>query len=50
MGLAIEWATPVGCADITCIAVCRGFLYRVAVMDWASRPVWAWRVSSRDCQ
>lgn len=40
-GLAIERADHVWCADITDIPVQRGFLYLVAVMDWASRRVLA---------
>jgi putative transposase len=34
------------CADITYIPMRRGFLYLVAVMDWATRRVLAWRVSN----
>ena len=37
--------TGVGCADITYIPIGRGFLYLVAVVDWASRAVLAWRLS-----
>ena len=40
-GLAIERSNHVWCADITYIPVQRGFLYLVAVMDWASRFVLA---------
>jgi len=36
----------VWCADITYIPMRRGFLYLVAVMDWATRKVLAWRVSN----
>ena len=36
----------VWCADITYIPVQRGFLYLVAIMDWASRHVLAWRLSN----
>ena len=43
-GLAIERANHVWCADITYIPVQRGFLYLVAIMDWASRYVLAWRL------
>jgi transposase InsO family protein len=32
------------CADITYIPVRRGFLYLVAIMDWATRHVLAWRL------
>ena len=45
-GLAIERADHVWCADITYIPVRRGFLYLVAIMDWASRHVLAWRLSN----
>ena len=36
----------VWCADITYIPVQRGFLYLVAIMDWATRHVLAWRLSN----
>jgi putative transposase len=36
----------VWCSDITYIAVKRGFLYLVAVMDWYSRAVLSWRLSN----
>jgi putative transposase len=45
-GLAIERANQVWCADITYIPIGRGFLYLVAIMDWASRAVLAWRLSN----
>ena len=45
-GLAIERSNHVWCADITYIPVNRGFLYLVAIMDWASRYVLAWRLSN----
>ena len=45
-GLRIERANHVWCADITYIPVQRGFLYLVAIMDWASRHVLAWRLSN----
>jgi putative transposase len=45
-GLAIEWPNQVWCADITYIPLARGFLYLVAVMDWHSRMVLAWRLSN----
>ena len=45
-GLAIERANHVWCADITYIPVRRGFLYLVAILDWASRYVLAWRLSN----
>ena len=39
-------ANHVWCADITHIPVRRGFLQPVAIMDWASRHVLAWRLSN----
>jgi putative transposase len=45
-GLSIERPNQVWCADITYIPIGRGFLYLVAIMDWASRAVLAWRLSN----
>ena len=45
-GLTIERPNQVWAADITYIPIGRGFLYLVAVMDWASRAVLAWRLSN----
>ena len=45
-GLAIERPNQVWTADITYIPVQRGFLYLVAVMDWATRRVLSWRLSN----
>jgi len=36
----------VWCSDITYIPVKRGFLYLVAIMDWATRHVLAWKLSN----
>jgi putative transposase len=47
-GLAIERPNRVWCADITYIPVQRGFLYLVAIMDWATRHVLAWRLSNSE--
>jgi putative transposase len=44
--MVIERPNQVWCADITYIPMQRGFLYLVAVMDWASRKVLSWRVSN----
>jgi putative transposase len=44
-GLAIERSNQVWSADITYIPLARGFLYLVAIMDWFSRRVLAWRLS-----
>jgi len=45
-GLTIDRPDRVWCADITYIPVQRGFLYLVAIMDWASRHVLTWRLSN----
>jgi putative transposase len=45
-GLNIERPNHVWCADITYIPIGRGFLYLVAIMDWASRAVLSWRLSN----
>lgn len=44
--LLVDRPNQVWCADITYIPMRRGFLYLVAVMDWATRKVLAWRVSN----
>ena len=43
--LLINRPNQVWCADITYIPLAKGFVYLVAVMDWFSRRVLAWRVS-----
>jgi putative transposase len=45
-GLEITRPNHVWCADITYIPMRRGFLYLVAIMDWATRKVLAWRLSN----
>ena len=45
-GMAIDRPNQVWCADIMYIPMRRGFLYLVAVMDWSTRKVLAWRVSN----
>ncbi len=45
-GMVIDRPDQVWCADITYIPVQRGFLYLVAIMDWATRHVLAWRLSN----
>jgi putative transposase len=44
--LDISRANQVWAADITYIPMARGFCYLVAIMDWASRKVLAWRLSN----
>lgn len=45
-GMAIERPNQVWSTDITYIRLARGFVYLVAVIDWYSRKVLAWRVSN----
>ena len=45
-GLEITRSNGVWCSDITYIPMARGFCYLVAIMDWASRRVLAWRLSN----
>ncbi len=44
--LTIDRTNHVWAADITYIPIGRGFLYLVAVIDWASREVLSWRLSN----
>jgi len=45
-GLAITEPNHVWACDITYIPMARGFLYLVAIIDWASRAVLSWRLSN----
>jgi len=45
-GVRIDRPNQVWCADITYIPLAKGFLYLVAIMDWWSRKVLAWRLSN----
>jgi putative transposase len=45
-GVEITRANHVWAADITYIPMAKGFCYLVAIMDWASRRVMAWRLSN----
>jgi putative transposase len=45
-GLTIDRSNQVWCADITYVPLAKGFVYLVAVMDWFSRRVLAWRLST----
>ena len=45
-GIEIDRPNQVRCADITYIPVQRGFLYLIAIMDWATRHVLSWRLSN----
>jgi len=44
--ITIDRPNQVWCADITYLPMRRGFLYLVAIMDWASRRVLSWRLSN----
>ena len=44
--MAITQPNQVWCSDITFIPVRGGFLYLVAIMDWATRKVLSWRLSN----
>jgi putative transposase len=44
--VTVERPNQVWAADITYVPIGRGFLYLVAVMDWASRAVLSWRLSN----
>ncbi len=45
-GIEITRANHVWAADITYIPLAKGFCYLVAIMDWASRMLLAWRLSN----
>jgi putative transposase len=45
-GLTIDRVNQVWCTDITYIPLAKGFIYLVAIMDWHSRAVLAWRLSN----
>ena len=45
-GVEINRANHCWAADITYLPMARGFCYLMAVMDWASRRVLAWRLSN----
>jgi putative transposase len=45
-GLEINRVNQIWTADITYLPMARGFLYLVAIMDWHSRYVLAWRLSN----
>ncbi len=45
-GVEVARTNHVWAADITYIPMARGFCYLVAIMDWASRRVLAWRLSN----
>jgi len=44
--MKVDRPNQVWCSDITFIPVQNGFLYLVAIMDWATRKVLIWRLSN----
>ena len=45
-GVEVNRVDQVWAADITYIPMAQGFLYLVAIMDWHSRQVLAWKLSN----
>jgi putative transposase len=45
-GLTIDRVNQVWASDITYIPLAKGFVYLIAIMDWHSRAVLAWRLSN----
>ena len=45
-GLVIDQPNQVWATDITYIPMQKGFMYLVAILDWATRRVLAWRLSN----
>ena len=45
-GLRVDRPNQVWAADITYLPMRRGFLFLVAIMDWHTRKVLAWRISN----
>jgi putative transposase len=45
-GMTIDKPNQVWATDITYIAMERGFMYLIAIMDWATRKVLSWRLSN----
>ncbi len=45
-GVTIDQPNQVWATDITYIPMTRGFMYLIAIMDWATRKVLSWRLSN----
>jgi putative transposase len=45
-GVTIDKPNQVWATDITYIPMARGFMYLIAIMDWATRKVMSWRLSN----
>jgi len=44
--LVVDRPNQVWCADVTFVPMAHGFVYLVAIMDWYTRHVLSWRVST----
>jgi putative transposase len=45
-GMTIDKPNQVWATDITYLPMARGFMYLIAIMDWATRKVLSWRLSN----
>lgn len=45
-GMTIDRPNQVWATDITYIPMARGYMYLIAIMDWATRKVLSWRISN----
>jgi len=45
-GVTIDQPNQVWATDITYVPMARGFMYLIAIMDWATRRVLSWRLSN----
>jgi len=45
-GLTIDRPNQVWATDITYLPMARGYMYLIAIMDWATRKVLSWRISN----
>lgn len=45
-GMAIDRPNQVWATDITYIPMAKGYMYLIAIMDWATRKVLSWRISN----
>lgn len=45
-GMKVTRANQVWCADVTYVPLAHGFAYLVAIMDWHTRHVLSWRLST----
>ena len=44
--VVVERVNQAWCADVTYVPMAQGFLYLIAIMDWHSRKVLSWRLST----